>query len=129
VCRKAQGAAFRSRAGVRTADFKWVQGEELMTYYESSPGFERGFCRVCGSPIVNGSPAHPELGYGLVLGRSMVTPDCARSGMSLLQTKHRGSRSPMICRNTGAGRPSNDRVRPLDQAPDKTWMLIGEIPQ
>jgi hypothetical protein len=68
MCRKAQGAAFRSRAGVRTADFKWVQGEELMTYYESSPGFERGFCRVCGSPIVNGSPAHPELGYGLVLG-------------------------------------------------------------
>jgi hypothetical protein len=45
MCRKAQSAAFRSRAGVKTSDFKWVQGEELMTYYQSSPGFERGFCR------------------------------------------------------------------------------------
>jgi hypothetical protein len=68
MCRKAQGTAFRSRAGVKTSDFKWVQGEELMTYYESSPGFERGFCRVCGSPIITGSPAHPEHGYGLALG-------------------------------------------------------------
>lgn len=31
----------------------WVQGEDLVSYYESSPGFRRGFCRVCGSPVVN----------------------------------------------------------------------------
>ena len=48
-----QGAAFRSLARVRTDDFRWVQGEELVKYYESSPGFRRGFCSVCGSPIVN----------------------------------------------------------------------------
>jgi hypothetical protein len=24
-----------------------------VSYYESSPGFRRGFCRVCGSPVVN----------------------------------------------------------------------------
>src|SRR5260370_35118357 len=52
-CRKAHGAAFRSRARVRVEDFKWVQGEELVKYFESSPGFHRGFCSVCGSPIVN----------------------------------------------------------------------------
>ena len=34
-------------------DFKWLQGEELVKYYESSPGFRRGFCGNCGSPIVN----------------------------------------------------------------------------
>jgi len=59
-CRKQQGAAFRSRARVRRDDFKWLQGEELLTYYEAIPGYRRGFCRVCGSPIVNraepGSP-------------------------------------------------------------------------
>jgi len=38
MCRKAHGAAFRSRASVNASDFKWVQGEELVTYFESSPG-------------------------------------------------------------------------------------------
>ena len=52
MCRKAQGAAFRSRARVRAADFHWVAGEELLTFYESSPGNHRGFCRICGSPIL-----------------------------------------------------------------------------
>jgi hypothetical protein len=52
MCRKAQGAAFRSRARVRAADFHWVAGEELLTFYESSRGNHRGFCRICGSPIL-----------------------------------------------------------------------------
>jgi hypothetical protein len=103
MCRKAQGTAFRSCASVKISDFKWVQGEELMTHYESSPGFKRGFCRVCGSPIINGSPAHPELGYTLLWERSTATPDCAQSGMSLSQTRHRGSRSPMISLSTRSG--------------------------
>jgi len=59
-CRKQQGAAFRSRARVRRDDFKWLQGEELLTYYEATPGYRRGFCRVCGSPIVNrAEPSSP----------------------------------------------------------------------
>ena len=53
MCRKQHGAAFRSRARVAISDFKWVQGEDLVTFYESSPGGFRGFCRVCGSPIIN----------------------------------------------------------------------------
>ena len=58
LCRKQQGAAFRSRARVRRADFKWLQGEELVTYYEATPGYRRGFCRVCGAPIVNRAEPH-----------------------------------------------------------------------
>jgi hypothetical protein len=58
LCRKQQGAAFRSRARVRRADFKWVQGEDLVTYYEATPGYRRGFCRVCGAPIVNRAEPH-----------------------------------------------------------------------
>jgi hypothetical protein len=53
MCRKQHGAAFRSRARVEKGDFKWAQGEDLVTFYESTPGTFRGFCRVCGSPIVN----------------------------------------------------------------------------
>lgn len=67
MCRKAHGAAFRSRAGVKPADFRWVQGEELVTYYESSPGNHRGFCRVCGSPLLSRFDFDPSW-YGLPLG-------------------------------------------------------------
>jgi hypothetical protein len=38
---------------VEVSDFKWAQGEDLVTFYESTPGIFRGFCRVCGSPIIN----------------------------------------------------------------------------
>jgi hypothetical protein len=51
MCRKAQGAAFRLRARVRADDFG-IAGEDLLTFYESSPGNHRGFCRICGSPIL-----------------------------------------------------------------------------
>jgi hypothetical protein len=53
MCRKQHGAAFRSRARVQRSDLRWVKGEDLVTFYESSPGTFRGFCRVCGSPVVN----------------------------------------------------------------------------
>jgi rhodanese-related sulfurtransferase len=52
MCRKAQGAAFRSRASAKATEFEWLQGENLVTFYESSPGNHRGFCRACGSPVV-----------------------------------------------------------------------------
>lgn len=67
MCRKAQGSAFRSRAGVSARDFKFVSGEELITYFESSPGNYRGFCRVCGSPIHSKFDSNPEV-FGLPLG-------------------------------------------------------------
>jgi hypothetical protein len=53
MCRKAHGAAIRSRASANAAEFEWLQGENLVNFYESSPGVYRGFCRVCGSPVVS----------------------------------------------------------------------------
>jgi hypothetical protein len=38
---------------LRTEDFRWISGEQLMTFYESSPGNHRGFCSVCGSSILS----------------------------------------------------------------------------
>jgi hypothetical protein len=67
MCRKAQGSAFRSRAAVKSAEFEFVQGEELVTFYESSPGNHRGFCRVCGSPILSKFDNRPDH-YGLPMG-------------------------------------------------------------
>jgi hypothetical protein len=61
LCRKQHGAAFRSRARVSRSDFHWLQGEELLTYYEATPGYRRGFCRVCGSPVLNRAEPHSRL--------------------------------------------------------------------
>lgn len=77
ICRKANGAAFRSRVRVRRADFVWVQGKDLVRFHESSPGYHRGFCGVCGSPILNKADANFRLAsvnpailgeYGIALG-------------------------------------------------------------
>jgi hypothetical protein len=53
MCQKQHGAAFRTRGRVKAADFEWIMGEELVSFYESSPETYRGFCSVCGSPVVN----------------------------------------------------------------------------
>ena len=66
MCRKAHGTAFRARGRVRTSDIRWVQGEALLRFYESSPGEHRGFCSVCGSNIYTTFAARPrEVGFAL----------------------------------------------------------------
>jgi len=67
MCRKAHGAAFRSRAAVSTSDFHWLSDEGQITWYESSPGNHRGFCRTCGTPLLSRFDDHPSI-YGLPLG-------------------------------------------------------------
>lgn len=67
MCRKVHGTAFRARGRVRTKDLRWVRGEELVRYYESSPGEHRGFCSVCGSNIFTKFTARPQE-LGLALG-------------------------------------------------------------
>jgi hypothetical protein len=67
MCRKASGSAFSARAAVKAADLELLQGAELVTFYQSSPGTHRGFCRVCESPIVSKFDAYPKY-YGLPLG-------------------------------------------------------------
>ena len=52
-CRKQHGAAFRSRVRVKAEDFRWLQGEHLIKFYESERGYLRGFCQDCGSPVLN----------------------------------------------------------------------------
>jgi hypothetical protein len=67
MCRKATGAAFRTRAAIPAAAFHWRQGETLVSKYESSPGETRTFCRVCGATLATFFSAHPEQ-IGLALG-------------------------------------------------------------
>lgn len=67
MCRKATGAAFRTRICVPFAAFRWLAGQELITRYPSSPGETRTFCRVCGSTLPTFFRDQPEL-IGLPLG-------------------------------------------------------------
>ncbi len=88
MCRKAHGAAFRSRAGVRAKDFRWVNGEELITWFESSAGNHRGFCSRCGSPLLSRFDSRQDV-YGLPLG-CLDTDPGVRPGMHVFV----GSKAP-----------------------------------
>src|ERR1700730_15035090 len=50
-CQKAHGAPFRTWARVAAADFRFLAGEELVSFYESTPGTHRGLCEVCGTQV------------------------------------------------------------------------------
>ncbi len=51
MCRKHHGASFVTFAGAKPSQFRWLEGEELLVDYESSPGTHRAFCRTCGSSL------------------------------------------------------------------------------
>jgi hypothetical protein len=70
MCRKAHGSAFRARGKVKSSEFRWVRGEEMVRYYESSLGQHRGLCSVCGSNLVTKFDEKPRV-LGLALP---VTP-------------------------------------------------------
>ena len=95
MCRKAHGTAFRSRARISAADVRWIQGEELITYYESSPGNHRGFCRVC-IPLLLAALTGIRLPVVFLSARSTMIRVSNQSFMSSSRTKRRGSTSPMI---------------------------------
>jgi len=52
TCRRTHASAFSSIASVPRASFRWVQGEELLSAFESSPGKFRRFCGKCGSHLM-----------------------------------------------------------------------------
>lgn len=64
-CRKAHGAAFRTRAAVRKSDFHFLDGEELLKGYKAKPDEERCFCSVCGSPIFTKIEGSEYIGFAL----------------------------------------------------------------
>ena len=52
---------------MKAEHFQWTQGEDAVTWYESSSGNFRGFCRHCGSPLLSRFD-HDRSVYGLPLG-------------------------------------------------------------
>ncbi|MEM8766101.1 MAG: GFA family protein [Pseudomonadota bacterium] len=60
-CRKASGSAFAANVAVPSSDFNLIEGEALLSCFESSPGKRRYFCSKCGSPLFNKVGTAPAL--------------------------------------------------------------------
>jgi len=76
MCQKAQGSAFRTRASVKVSDFNFISGQNLLKFYESSPGEWRSFCGVCGATIITRFESIPDT-YGFALGTLDTDPGVA----------------------------------------------------
>jgi hypothetical protein len=50
-CRKAFSSQASAYALVNAAEFEWLQGETLLSRYDSQPGFGLRFCSRCGSTL------------------------------------------------------------------------------
>lgn len=57
MCRKHHGSLYGTTVGVEKKNFRWLQGEDEIVHYRSSPTFERPFCRRCGSKVPETSGA------------------------------------------------------------------------
>ena len=60
-CRKASGSAFVAGLGVRSEDFRLLEGAELVRRYEAPlreapPPYRVAFCSRCGSPVPDPPP-------------------------------------------------------------------------
>ncbi len=74
-CRRLHGAAYATFAGVKKSAFRYVQGEDSISSYLSSPKNERVFCRICGSTVLVASNEEPDMLY---LAMSLLDGDPER---------------------------------------------------
>jgi hypothetical protein len=61
TCRKAHAAPFAATARVPRDHFKFLNGENKLRSFESSPGRLRRFCSVCGSHVLAERSADPHV--------------------------------------------------------------------
>ena len=76
MCRKASGAAFGSFLHADGRFFRWTAGEDHITSYNSSPGNDRPFCKVCGSrvPVLEEEGAHVIIPAGTLDQDPVIRP-------------------------------------------------------
>ena len=66
-CRRWHGAPFRARASVAASQFKWLSGQEHLTYFQSSDKVTKSFCSICGSNLISTYEDMPDV-IGIALG-------------------------------------------------------------
>ena len=51
MCRKTHGAGYVTWVGFESDQVKITHGEEQLSWFDSSAGAQRGFCKKCGSSL------------------------------------------------------------------------------
>lgn len=74
MCRKLHASAFRTRAKIKTENLTICTGQDAMTFYESSAGEHKGFCKHCGSSLFTKFDAMPDI-LGFPLGTLDTDPN------------------------------------------------------
>jgi hypothetical protein len=74
-CQRATGSPFAAEFKVRADRFRWLRGEELISFCEAPilrdpPAYRRSFCKICGSSVPSVFPGNPgvQIPTGLVDG-------------------------------------------------------------
>lgn len=78
-CRKAQGSAYATNGNVHKQNFRFCQGEDLLTAYATAPGRTKYFCSRCGSPvisIIDSNPDYVRIRLGLLENDIKEKPTC-----------------------------------------------------
>ncbi|HET7772199.1 MAG TPA: GFA family protein [Burkholderiaceae bacterium] len=99
-CRRWHGAAFRTRASIKSSQFSWVKGRDLVKSYHSSEFTAKHFCGVCGSNLVSTYDNDPER-MSLPLGGLDQAPSNKPEGHFFV-----GSKAPWF--DITDGLPQND---------------------
>lgn len=60
TCRKLNGSAFSAVAMVEAKDFHFLNGQDSMAVYESTPGKMRFYCTKCHAPVYVQLQSKPE---------------------------------------------------------------------
>jgi hypothetical protein len=55
-CQRATGSPFAAEFKVRADKFRWLRGEELISFFDAPllrdpPAYRRSFCKICGSQV------------------------------------------------------------------------------
>ncbi|ARV75622.1 GFA family protein [Vibrio campbellii] len=67
LCRKASGSAYATNGFINAQELKLTDRDNTLTFYESSEGKRKYFCKSCGAPIYSANAQSPER-YRLRLG-------------------------------------------------------------
>jgi hypothetical protein len=60
ICRKSSGTAYATNGFVGRNNLVIKTGQELIAYYEATPGKRRHFCKVCASPVFSSNEQTPD---------------------------------------------------------------------
>lgn len=77
-CRLSRGVAFVTWTSVPSERFSFIQGEDEVAWFRSSPPVRWGACRICSSPMFYvadqaGQPEAPKLGHVYVSVGSLTS--------------------------------------------------------